>query len=279
MNAFELAELAALVSVHSRHLVAAEPGTAERSLAVYWKASRCRLDRWGYSLRSLRTVAAGRPWPASSAGILAEILVSEILSRTIAAIAAAHDQRQRTAESAPIGRNILTGHIDARRRAVAIVGAPGSAATDQAQTVLALARQSSRWCDLVLAYLSPHADVAEFAVSPRRAHDFAYDARQHLGSAAATDMAVTMILAGLRSSLDRRGNLSASTPNADLNLEIATAVVGWFEPALFDSLGLPGSEWLARLRNVPNETLARLDQWWQPPPVVSAPPATARWRR
>ena len=279
MNTFELADLAALVSVYGRQLVAADQRTAERSLAAYWKASRCRLDRWGHSSRSLSAVVDRLPWPPSCVGLVEEILVSEILSRAVAAIAVAHDRQHDAAEFAPIGRNILAGHVDARRRVMALVEAPRHVESDQAQSLLALDRQSRRWIDLLLAYLSPHLDVAEFAVSPGRVHDFAYDARRHVASASSTAMAVTMILAGLRSSLGRSGDSSARTPNADLNLEIATAVVGWFEPAMFDSFGLLRSQWLARLRNVPNEALARLDQWWQPPPVVSATPPTARWQR
>jgi hypothetical protein len=280
MNAFELADLAALASLHGSQFAAAEPRTVDQSLAAYWKASRCRLDRWGQHLKSITKQNARAIWSPDASGVVEEIMVCEILVRIVAAVATSHDERHGKAEFAPIGRNILAVHADVRRRALALVNSLTQPSRDRfeidAEALLALGRQCDRWSDLLLAYLNSAIDVSEFAVSPARVRDFAYDAQQHQHSATSINVAFTMLLAGMRSSLVRVS--TGDTPNADLNHEIAVAVLGWFEPALFDSFGLLRSDWHARLASVPNEALARLDEWWQPPPVVSTSSQSARRR-
>jgi len=129
----------------------------------------------------------------------------------------------------------------------------------------------------LLASLAPYVTVDEFAADPARVNDFAYDARGHLQSTASSDMAVTMILTGMRSSLAPLSD--AATPNAELNVGIAAAVVGFFSKEFFDSHGLLRSDWLRQLHSVPYETRAHLDQWWQPSSTGAAGATFSRWRR
>jgi hypothetical protein len=276
MHAHELSDLAALVAVHGEQLVAADAATMDHALAAYWKASRCRLDRWCRSLALLTKHDDRGEWTQNEIGSVEEILVSEILSRVVAAIGAAHDVRHSASESAPVVRNIFNSHLDVKRRAVALVVAPHRD-QEQADNFLALRRQCDRWTDLLLAYLAPHAAVDEFAASAARVGDFAFDAREHLRSGASSDMAVTMIVAGMRSSLAR---LSAGrSPNSDLNLEIATALIGGFAPDFFDSHGHLRSTWLERIRRVPNEGPLNIDNWWHAARGDSPDPRSARWQR
>jgi hypothetical protein len=216
-------------------------------------------------------------WSPGAAAIVEEILVSEILTRTLAALTAAHDERHKQAESAPIGRNIFDGHLDARRRALALVASPAHRGTHHAKAIVALHRQCDRWTDLLLAYLAPLANVGQFAASPARVQDFAYDARHHLQSATSGDVTVTMIHAGMNSSLKR---LSPDrSPNTDLNLELAAAVLSCFPPATFDSFGLLKSTWLERLQKSPNETAAMIDDWWRWQPDAVPTRRSERWPR
>ena len=277
MQAHELADLAALVAVHGEQLVTVDAATMDGMLASYWKASRCRLDRWCRSLALATKHSNAGPWTRNEIGTIEEILVGEILSRVVAALAVAHDEHHRAGESAPVARNIFNAHIDVKRRAMALVVAPHRD-HEQAEDFLALRRQSDRWSDLLLAYLAPHTTVDEFAADPSRVGDFAFDAREHLRSGASSDMAVTMVVAGMRSSLNPRS--SHRSPNADLNLEIATALVGGFSPDFFDSHGHLRSTWLERLRRVPSDSPLTSDNWWHT--AAHGPhdgPRPARWRR
>jgi hypothetical protein len=296
MHTHDLARLAAVVAVHGQQLSASEPDTMDQMLVVYWRASRCRLDRWCHSLHALsehsqlyplpelhsgeaaaRPMEAGpRPWSTGANAVVEEILVSEILTRTMAALTAAHDERHSLAESAPIGRNIFDGHLDARRRALALVASPAHRGTGHARAIVALHRQCDRWTDLLLAYLAPFTNVERFAASAARVRDFEYDARHHLQSAVASSVAVTMILAGMNSSLRR---LSPDrSPNTDLNLEIGTAILSSFSPETFDSYGLLRTAWFERLRQSPDEIETTLDDWWQISPSISPNSSSGRWR-
>jgi len=276
MHAHELADLAALAAVHGEQLVAADAATMDRMLATYWKASRCRLDRWCRSLALVTKHNEHGEWTRNEMGVVEEILVSEILSRIVAAVAVAHDLRHSASESAPVARNIFNSHLDVKRRAMALVVAPHRD-QKQAHYFLALRRQCERWTDLLLAYLAPQGTVAEFAASAARVSDFAFDAREHLRSGTSSDMAVTMIVAGMRSSLAPR--TEDRSPNADLNLEIATALVGGFAPDFFDSHGHLRSTWLERLRKVPNDSPMNIDNWWHATTGDSPDARPARWRR
>jgi hypothetical protein len=107
--------------------------------------------------------------------------------------------------------------------------------------------------------------------------DFAYDARGHLHSGISGEMVLTMILAGMRSSLAPRS--IARSPNADLNLEIATAVLAGFAPDFFDSHGHLRSNWYERIRRVTDESPVNIDNWWHASPGDSPNVRSARWRQ
>lgn len=276
MHSHDLAHLAALAAVHGEQLIAADAATMDHALSVYWKASRCRIDRWCRTLALIAKHPERTAWTDYEIGVIEEILVSDLVTRVIAAIALAHDERQAANESAPVARNIFNAHLDIRRRAIAVAIAPHRDAA-QADDFLALRRQCERWTDLLLAYLTPHVAVDAFAFDASRVGDFAFDAREHLRAGSSSDMAVTMIAAGLRSSL---GPIKAGrTLNADLNQEIATALVGGFDPAFFDSHGHLNSAWLERLRQVPDETpLDTATAWQLSPHARHDVPRPARWR-
>jgi hypothetical protein len=277
MHVRDLAELAALVCVHHRQLASASPTAVDDALESYWTASRCRLDRWCRSLRNLTQATAlqpARPWSPGATQLVKEIFVSEILTRTVAAVLAAHDQYHGRSESEPIGRNVLAGHLDARRRALRFLASPVHAGSKHSEALGALARRCDRWNDLLLAYLLPTVPVDHYAVDLARIEDFASDARDRGDSTASAT--TTMLLAGLRMSFDRLTD--GDSPNSDLNVAIAAAVIGCFGPEFFDSFGLLRSAWLDRLQAVPDETLALISQWCLPAAKVSAaPPPRRRW--
>jgi hypothetical protein len=281
MHVRDLAELAALVCIHHRHLASASPTSVDDSLESYWIASRCRLDRWCRSLRHLTqttTLQPARPWSPGATRLVEEIFVSEILTRSVAAVLSAHDQYHHRSESEPVGRNVLAGHLDARRRALRILASPAHAGSAHAEALGALVRRCDRWSDLLLAYLVPTVPVDQYAADPARVQDFALDARSHAEStAAATDRgATTMLLAGVQMSF--QGLTDGDAANADLNVAIAAAVIGCFGPEFFDSHGLLRSAWLERLQAVPDETLALISQWCQSGATTSvATPPRRRW--
>jgi hypothetical protein len=291
MHARDLADLAALVSVHGPQLVSASPRLVDQALEAYWAASRFRIDRWCGTLRTFSeklNQQSAVAWSPEVTQAVEEVFVSEILTRCFAAILSAHDRHHRRAESDPIGRNIMNSHRDASRRATDLFNSPANISLRHTESLGELQGRCQRWNDLLLAYVSKSAPVADFAFDNRRVQEFAVDASRHIHSAATNGAATTMLSAGMRSTLEL---LSAGdTPNADLNRQIAAAVLACFGPEFFDSHGLLRSVWLDRLQSVPDETLALIHEWWQPapaeiplppplPPKQQLRPFKARWDR
>src|SRR4029453_16328671 len=107
MHARELAELAALVAVHSPVLIHGQGRAPHSSIEQYWTASKCRLDRWGRLLRQL-AAAACEPQPPATLSwarirpLLEEILVTELLTRLWTAAAAAYDAAHGDQDLEPI---------------------------------------------------------------------------------------------------------------------------------------------------------------------------------
>src|SRR5688500_9002856 len=126
MHARELAELAALVAVNSPAIIHGSEPVAHEVSEQYWTASKCRLDRWGRLLRQLTALTdqALRPptlsWPRVRPA-LEEILATELLPRLWTATAAAYDAARGDQDLEPVARNIFNGHLDARRRLLALL--------------------------------------------------------------------------------------------------------------------------------------------------------------
>ncbi len=190
---------------------------------------------------------------------------------------AAHDAYHHRSESEPVGRNVLAGHLDARRRALRILASPAHAGSQHAESLGALVRRCDRWSDLLLAYLVPEVNVDHYVADPARVADFALDARRHVPSADAQRGTTSVLLASLRMSFDDLADNHGT--NVDLNVAIAAAVIGCFGAEFFDSFGLLRSAWLDRLQATPDETLALISEWQQPTPGESVAGSSMRWRQ
>jgi len=249
MHARELVELAALVAAHGPALARVRVPMPESSLEEYWVASKCRLDRWARTLKSLEP--AGDRTPSLPArrrpigqAVMEEILISEVLARVWAAMACASDRHSNTDAAEPIARSVLVGHMEARHRVLTLLVRSPAIDADDAVRLNRLRRQSERWSDLLIGHLIALADVAELAAEPSRAREFARDL--HDGPRKPGGRHVrSLVLASLRGAF--RQGLAAESPNADLNARIAGSVLAAFPAELFDATGLLRSAWLVRL--------------------------------
>lgn len=260
MIATELVDLAALIALNGRLLVLESERLVDDSLQTYWSASRCRLDRWGRGLRtSLEQAPPGDIATSTSWSLLEEIFASEILSRMTAAMFLAHDQFHHRDEAAVIGRNVLYGHIDSRRRALRYVQNLSEDVPWLANDVKSLFARCSCWNDLLLGYLLPHCEeVAEFAFDRERTQEFACDVDQHAVDGTTSDLTATFLRSSLRMALKAREDNQGFSP--ELNAQIASAVIGCFGPEMFDSFGLLKSTWQQRMERVTDDTISLVDQ-------------------
>ena len=95
------------------------------------------------------------------------------------------------------------------------------------------------------------------SVLTARARDFAQDLRDE-GVHPGRRILWPLILTALRASFPQ--DSSAETPNADLNLRIAAAILACFPGDLFDSAGQFQALWLIRLNNSAADAQVMLDE-------------------
>jgi hypothetical protein len=260
MHIRELVELAALVSSQAGCLTRGTDRISRGALEQYWSASKCRLDRWARTLKTFSASGAAQNDSADanrSAWVaIEEILAGEVLTRVWTAVAVACDRRLLVTDAGPIARSVLSGHLEARNRALALVVQPGRAASKAAASIDRLRRRTERWTDLLIGRL-PASDLDEFAVHAERARDFAQDL-QHQRSQGLDASAWSVLLASLRASF--QSGLSGPSPNADLNARIATSILSCFTAEIVDSAG--EFPWLCRLRlaNAATDVEQMIDQ-------------------
>jgi hypothetical protein len=262
MHARELAELAALVAIHSPLIVRGSgripPSLSER----YWTASKCRLDRWLRVLKQLASAAEQPPIPAILCWtrvrpVLEEILASELLTRIWAAAAAAYDHHHDESELEPTARNIFLGHLDARRRLLALLTDGRAIELPLVLELNRLRRRVERWGDMLLAHLADTIAIDEFAFEPARARDFADDL-DHESAHSDRRFTCQLMLASLRASFAQ--GLAERSPNSDLNRRIGSAVLAAIREDLCDSTGLIKSLWIERITTTQDDTQGMIDE-------------------
>lgn len=288
MHARELVELAAVVSAHGPALVRSTRRLSAASLEAYWTASKCRLDRWGRSLKRFTGDAAGATaqrrrarWPLIRS-VLEEILTGEVLTRVWTAVVCAHDRHHGSDEAEAIARSVLIGHLEARHRVLTLLVRGPGIETEGAVKLNHLRRRTERWTDLLVGYLAGLHDVGEFAIDPARAKDFAEDLRRRSSleggplnadaySCPAEWAAWPLVLASLRAAFQK--GLHPVSPNADLNAQIASGILACFRQELFDSAGLFRSLWLTRLATVADDAQGMVEE------LLAVEPSRASGRR
>lgn len=258
MQARQLLEVGALVALHGPIFAHAQrayvpPGAMER----YWAVSKCRFERWQRALLPCsQPHALRRTWPRNRA-VAEEILVSEVLTRTWAAAAAAYDRARGEADVFPIAHSVFIGHQEARHRALRlIVDGPGVSVAEAVE-LNRLRRRLERWCDVLLAYLRPYAEVGDLAFESDRVDDFAADLPVG-GMSAGMSLAWQLMFASMRTAF--AGFDAMHIPNGDLNRVIAGSVLGCLSDELFDATGLAKSLWIERIGRVADDTQGMIDE-------------------
>ena len=278
MHACDLVELAALVAAHGRAFAEGAGRVSSSGLEEYWTASKCRLDRWSRTLKSFTTAVhhsrtdALAQWPLVRP-VIEEILLSEMLTRVWSGVLFVHDRKRGDAESDPVARSIMMGHLEARHRALALLLHGPGVGTVAAVELNRLRTRIERWIDMLVGGVLDGDDCTQFAIDPNRAREFASDLRdrqQDPHGQQAWELTLASLKAAFRS---QRDNVSG---NGDVNLRIASAAIGCFPPELFDATGTLRSLWVVRLTNGTDDAQGMIDELVR---LDSEPAGTARPRR
>lgn len=259
MHARELVELGAVVAAHGELFVHQAGVTVDSHLEEYWLASRSRQIRWREVIKAYQQPRSQHidrlNWQAIRP-VIEEILSSELLTRTWAAVGCVRDRHQATNELGPVVRSVLVGHLEARNRALNVMVYGDGFTVEEGVVLNRLRRHIERWTDMLLGFLMDEGDVSEFAFNAQRCREFASDLRFDEGSAA-DSQAARMVLASLRTAFQTR--MSPISPNAELNRQIASSVLACFHQQLFDSVGLFKSLWMLRLNQVTDDTAGMIE--------------------
>jgi len=249
MHVCELVELGAWVATRGRDFVRDATPSGRRSMEQYWLACRCRHDRWSQVLkRHERLVSLGQQTGCARVqGTMEDVLASELLTRTWAAVGCSFDLEHKRTDFEPIVRRVLVDHMEARHRVFqGLLHEEGQSVLDTAR-LNKLRRQTERWTDMMLGHLACDFDVAEFAFDPDRVCEFSndlHDERQLTGNAATWDL----ILASLRSAYRRFSR--TPSPHPELNQSIATSILACFDAGPRNLVGMSELHWMLRLSRV-----------------------------
>ncbi|MEN1679109.1 MAG: hypothetical protein AAGJ46_05920 [Planctomycetota bacterium] len=288
MHARELIEVAATLCLDAGRLIDESPKLCQATLAEYWAASRCRLDDWGRQLSALANHGRSTQLADVDANALStDLLLTQVHTRCVAAIAVAHDRRIGEDDAGPIARNTLAGHDEAIGRLEAIYKARQRPRSPAATSFRLLARRAERWTDLLLGYVlplcgspgatSPAGHAIEFTFDPARAQEFAYDAHCQTGEGGRWTPAVSRVLhAAIHQAFTpTTGGEPVAAPAGDLNRRVAGASLGLFGPEAFDAHGLLRTAWLHRLEQTADDTVGMVEDLFAEEQRSFRPPA--RW--
>ena len=161
--------------------------------------------------------------------MIEEILCAEVLTRVWGATLTALGHRRCDGRIEPIVRNVLNGHLEARRRALELLVDGPRIPWEDAAELDSLRRRAERWTDLLVAPLVLEHDVHDFAFDAKRSADFA-EAFATCDSAKNQSAAWSVLMPSLRL-IFRRHDKPA--PHWEENQRIASALVKCFPEGLF----------------------------------------------
>jgi hypothetical protein len=250
----EMVNLSALAATHAQALLEL-PALPSCELEAYWTASRSRHDRWFRALRTTAEHVIERrlAW-RSGDGLEEEILIGEMLTRVWTGLVLAHVRRHGDEAAASIARNVLSGQLESRRRALRLLMHVAGVRADRALWLNRLRRKTERWTDLLLAGSCHILDFEELAVDPERARGFLQDFHD---SQQGHRTAWRLYLDSFRAAFCEVAVLRS--PNDDLNARIVSSIANCFPDGHLRAACL-GSLWRARMLGLADHAQGMLDE-------------------
>lgn len=261
MHVSELAELAAVVAVHTPSILGERRQFPAAALERYWTISKCRLDRWGRAIRSVPQDDLHPFTMADTTGhkaLIEEILTSEVLTRVWTAAVTAHDRQFGLEDAEPLARSIFLGHQEQRNRVLRWMISGRQLSPRQLDSLNVLRRRMERWIDALLAHVSPVIDISPWVIDRERAGDFTQDLREN---PALPHITVEYVTASIRAAA--RADAAAVSPNGDLNQQLAAAIISCLPPGCVTTNALPLPLWVERLNSMAEEAQGLLNELYQ----------------
>ncbi|WP_149752681.1 hypothetical protein [Rubripirellula obstinata] len=240
-----------MMSQHGPAILHGSDRVPAEAVSQYWSASRNRLELWHQTMARYRAaedsgnVMQLKTWWQQHAGVMEEVLVTEMLTRVVAAIAAGLDAVQRVDEISPVTHAVYLSHLEARNRVQQIMLFGRGNSVSDAVRLNRLRRVVERWTDTMIGRLSiDMPDLTRYGINVELAKQHAKESRDFsVGVAGRTT--TWLMNAAMRDALQRRTSQQTSLPGA--NHAVASSVAMMLRPDLFDSVGTLKSLWMHRL--------------------------------
>lgn len=233
-------EIAALISAYSPHVIERPVMPPKEALEQFWESSQKRLKLWLSAMTFFQRSASDaspqerlRLWQELEP-TLEEIFVTEVLARVWGAILTSIDEELGTHQYEPIARNVLIGHLDARKRALQLLACDSGVTSEHLHRIDQVRRRVERWTDLLLGHLVEHYSVEDFAFNAERSRDFG--SQQLLQSTdRPREQVWALVLVGLRMAFPTAAN--TSPPNEYFQHQIIASILACFPMDSFQPEG------------------------------------------
>ncbi len=242
MHCVYLADIAAVLSEHGPSIIYRNEPVPAAAMTHYWVTSRKRFDLWHQAMARYRMAESTgdhqrlRAWWGDHFVVLEEVLVSQILTRVISAIAAELDEKHSDDELAPVTHAIFLSHMEATNRVQQLMLRGRGISVPEAVKLNRLRRGVERWTDSLLGRMYIQApNEIRYAIDPVRAQTYAKESRDY-GDGKTRRTVAWLMNASMRDMLHRRTSDRPALPQA--NRAVASSVVQLLRPDLFDNIGV-----------------------------------------
>lgn len=264
MHCVLVADIAALVSQHGPAVLYRGDTIPPEAVTQYWANSRTRFELWHQMISRYRHAEQSgdallmRSWWREHIVVLEEVLVSEMLTRVLAALAAGLDRAGDCEEISPVTHAVYLTHVEARNRVQQMMLFGRGNSVQDAVRLNRLRQGVERWTDALIGRMMvQHPAHIQYAINSDRAGEYAREMRSY-GHGPARDTASWLMNAAMNDMLRRRTSAEAALPEA--NRGVTQSVMMMLRPDLFDSVGKLKSLWLHRLQIDTDRTDRVLDE-------------------
>ncbi len=264
MHSVHLVDLAAVVSEHGPAILYGRETLSPEALTHYWTATHSRFNLWHQAMarysraEQLNQESALNDWWEQHTPVMEEILVSEILTRVVAALGIGLDSQASEEEISPVTHAILLNHLEASNRVHQVMLKANGRNMVKAEQLNRVRRGIESWTDVLIGRMAlRNREPLQYAIERERALEYAEEAvLQGHGVIRKTSNALMNI--SMHDMISTRLSAEPALPAA--NREVARSVMLMLRPELFDSVGTLKSLWMHRLENSADQTDRMLEE-------------------
>lgn len=254
MHSLELVRLAAVIAATAESLALRATPIPADALTGYWLANRERFELWDRGLMRFRELEelgrlpAMHDWWSTHLPMIEEILVSEVLTRVMAAVGAMIDARVTQHHVEPLTQSVYRRHLEARGQVLRLLLFGRGGSVEDNARLNRLRSTAEHWVDTLIAPLiGPHPETLRYTIDAAQALRLGQDA----GTVDLPNPA-TLPTDRFHWPLIERSLASLVQPRAALphaNRQIGEVVLACLGERLFDSFGVLQSATTNRIRS------------------------------